>query len=51
MLKTLFSLWNKFHHHDAGESPVLGSPGAAKKKYGDALKVALQFFDFQKVIS
>ena len=28
--------------------PVPGPPGAVQKKYGDALKVAMQFFDIQK---
>lgn len=28
--------------------PVPGPPGAVQKKYGDALKIAMQFFDVQK---
>ncbi|XP_057502607.1 endoglucanase 10-like [Actinidia eriantha] len=28
--------------------PVPGPPGAVEKKYGDALKLAMQFFDIQK---
>ncbi|PWA80616.1 glycosyl hydrolase 9B5 [Artemisia annua] len=42
------TLRNKFHHHNDDDSPVPGPPGAVTKKYGDALKVALQFFDVQK---
>ncbi|KAI3750737.1 hypothetical protein L2E82_21510 [Cichorium intybus] len=41
------TLRNKFHKGD-GDAPVPGPPGAVTKKYGDALKVALQFFDIQK---
>lgn len=29
-------------------APVPGPPGAVVQKYGDALKVAMQFFDVQK---
>lgn len=45
-----FTLKNKFHHGggDDGNLPVPGPPGAVTKKYGDALKLALQFFDIQK---
>ncbi|XP_047322127.1 endoglucanase 24-like [Impatiens glandulifera] len=32
----------------SGLGPVPGPPGAVNKKYGDALKVAMQFFDVQK---
>ncbi|KAM7521201.1 hypothetical protein LguiB_020163 [Lonicera macranthoides] len=32
----------------SGPAPVPGPPGAITKKYADALKVALQFFDVQK---
>lgn len=28
--------------------PVPGPPGQVQKKYGDALKIAMQFFDVQK---
>ncbi|XP_050207216.1 endoglucanase 10 [Mercurialis annua] len=31
-----------------GPSPVPGPPGAIEKKYADALKVAMKFFDVQK---
>ncbi|XP_024971427.1 endoglucanase 2-like [Cynara cardunculus var. scolymus] len=41
------TLRNKFHH-GGGAAPVPGPPGAVTKKYGDALKIALQFFDIQK---
>ncbi|AAF87112.1 F10A5.13 [Arabidopsis thaliana] len=33
---------------DDGGGPVPGPPGAIDKKYADALKLALQFFDIQK---
>lgn len=33
---------------DDGTGPVPGPPGAIDKKYADALKLALQFFDIQK---
>lgn len=29
-------------------APVPGPPGAVVQKYGNALKVAMQFFDIQK---
>ncbi|KAK2971465.1 hypothetical protein RJ640_020871 [Escallonia rubra] len=32
----------------SGAAPVPGPPGAITKKYSDALKVAMQFFDVQK---
>nr|ALR96227.1 cellulase [Lactuca sativa] len=41
------TLRNKFHK-GGGDAPVPGPPGAVTKKYGDALEVALQFFDIQK---
>jgi|UniRef100_A0A2N9EDT0 hypothetical protein len=37
----------KTKHSDAA-APVPGPPGAAVKKYSDALKIAMQFFDVQK---
>ncbi|XP_071732021.1 endoglucanase 10-like [Rutidosis leptorrhynchoides] len=45
-----FTLKNKFHHGGGDDDilPVPGPPGAVTKKYGDALKIALQFFDIQK---
>ncbi|MFS7938954.1 putative cellulase [Helianthus anomalus] len=43
-----FTLRNKFHHDDDGDSPVPGHPGPVAQKFGDALKIALQFFDIQK---
>ncbi|KAK8551787.1 hypothetical protein V6N13_120221 [Hibiscus sabdariffa] len=36
------------HAKDSKPEPVPGPPGAIDKKYGDALKIALQFFDVQK---
>ena len=33
---------------DNEAGPVPGPPGAIDKKYADALKLALQFFDIQK---
>ncbi|XP_052201645.1 endoglucanase 10-like [Diospyros lotus] len=37
------------HSHSAPDlGPVPGPPGAVVKKYGDALKTAMQFFDIQK---
>jgi len=41
------TLKNKFHHNDDDE-PAPGPPGPVTQKYGDALKIALQFFDIQK---
>lgn len=40
------SKMNKSDDNEAG--PVPGPPGAIDKKYADALKLALQFFDIQK---
>ena len=37
-------------HSDSEAAPVPGPPGAITKKYADALKVAMQFFDVQKGI-
>lgn len=36
------------HANDNKPSPVPGPPGAIDKKYADALKIAMQFFDIQK---
>lgn len=36
------------HANDNKPSPVPGPPGAIDKKYADALKIAMQFFDVQK---
>lgn len=41
-----FTIKKKNEH--SGPEPVPGPPGAVNKKYADALKVALQFFDVQK---
>ncbi|CAK9178429.1 unnamed protein product [Ilex paraguariensis] len=38
----------KAGHSDSEAAPVPGPPGAITKKYADALKVAMQFFDVQK---
>ncbi|KAL6982698.1 cellulase [Sarracenia purpurea var. burkii] len=38
----------KTHHSEPKLGPVPGPPGAVEKKYGDALKLATQFFDIQK---
>ena len=38
---------NLFSDKDSA-APVPGAPGAINRKYSDALKVALQFFDVQK---
>lgn len=43
------SKMNKSDDDDqGGAGPVPGPPGAIDKKYADALKLALQFFDIQK---
>lgn len=34
--------------HSNKPAPVPGPPGAIEKKYSDALKIAMQFFDVQK---
>lgn len=31
-----------------GPAPIPGPPGATDKKYADALKIAMQFFDIQR---
>ncbi|XP_022772662.1 endoglucanase 10-like [Durio zibethinus] len=36
------------HSNDDKPAPVPGPPGAIDKKYADALKIAMQFFDVQK---
>ena len=36
------------HANDDKAAPVPGPPGAIDKKYADALKIAMQFFDVQK---
>ena len=38
----------KTQHSEPKLGPVPGPPGAVEKKYGDALKLAMQFFDIQK---
>ncbi|KAA3488930.1 endoglucanase 10-like [Gossypium australe] len=39
------------HANDNKPSPVPGPPGAIDKKYADALKIAMQFFDIQKLLA
>lgn len=36
------------HNSEPEAAPVPGPPGAITKKYADALKIAMQFFDVQK---
>ncbi|PIN08929.1 Cellulase [Handroanthus impetiginosus] len=43
-----YAVKQKMHKSDSGAAPVPGPPGAVTKKYADALKVAMQFFDIQK---
>lgn len=38
----------KKSNHSNEAAPVPGPPGAPVKKYGDALQIAMQFFDVQK---
>ncbi|CAL5384756.1 unnamed protein product [Camellia sinensis] len=44
----VITLTNKIGLSEPVLSPVPGSPGTVQKKYGDALKVAMQFFDVQR---
>ncbi|KAJ4966409.1 hypothetical protein NE237_018258 [Protea cynaroides] len=44
----LFVVEKKSHLSNGGPAPVPGPPGAVVQKYGDALKLAVQFFDVQK---
>lgn len=44
----IFLIVKKHYHHSPKAAPVPGPPGAVAKKYADALKVAMQFFDIQK---
>ncbi|GFY95702.1 glycosyl hydrolase 9B7 [Actinidia rufa] len=41
----------KTQHSEPKRGPVSGPPGVVEKKYGDALKLAMQFFDIQKLLS
>ncbi|XP_051149701.1 endoglucanase 10-like [Andrographis paniculata] len=43
-----YAVEHKKHKSDGGPAPVPGPPGAITKKYADALKIAMQFFDIQK---
>ncbi|XP_077221351.1 endoglucanase 24-like [Tasmannia lanceolata] len=46
LMAAVITVRSKSHHSAA--APVPGPPGAIEKKYGDALNLALQFFDVQK---
>lgn len=43
----VISIRKRSDHSDKA-APVPGPPGAIDKKYSDALKLAMQFFDIQK---
>ncbi|XP_022141104.1 endoglucanase 10-like [Momordica charantia] len=44
----VFAVKKKMSHSDDEAAPVPGPPGAIEKKYSDALKMAMKFFDVQK---
>lgn len=44
----VFAVKKKSSHSDDEPAPVPGPPGAIEKKYADALKLAMSFFDVQK---
>ncbi|KAJ8772510.1 hypothetical protein K2173_027687 [Erythroxylum novogranatense] len=44
----VYTVKKKGHHKSDDLGPVPGPPGAIEKKYSNALKVAMQFFDVQK---
>ncbi|KAK3231775.1 hypothetical protein Dsin_003656 [Dipteronia sinensis] len=44
----VYTIKKKTSHDSSGPAPVPGPPGAVEKKYSDALKTAMQFFDVQK---
>ncbi|KAK6256859.1 hypothetical protein QUC31_000318 [Theobroma cacao] len=45
----VYAIKQKMDHSDDDKAaPVPGPPGAIDKKYADALKIAMQFFDVQK---
>lgn len=44
----VFAVKKKSSHSDDNPAPVPGPPGAIEKKYSDALKIAMRFFDVQK---
>lgn len=44
----VFAVKKKSSHSDDDPAPVPGPPGAIEKKYSDALKMAMRFFDVQK---
>ncbi|XP_051151006.1 endoglucanase 10 isoform X2 [Andrographis paniculata] len=47
-LGIFYAVKQKQHKSGGGAAPVPGPPGAVDKKYADALKIAMQFFDIQK---
>lgn len=50
ILAVVYMVKSKMKKSDDGDGagPVPGPPGAIDKKYADALKLSLQFFDIQK---
>ncbi|GKV17867.1 hypothetical protein SLEP1_g28322 [Rubroshorea leprosula] len=44
----VYAIKRKVSHSNEGAAPVPGPPGAVDKKYSEALKAAMQFFDVQK---
>lgn len=48
VLAVVYMVKSKMKKNDDGNGPVPGPPGAIDKKYADALKLSLQFFDIQK---
>ncbi|GKU90083.1 hypothetical protein SLEP1_g4125 [Rubroshorea leprosula] len=44
----VYTIKRKISHSNGGAAPVPGPPGAIDKKYSEALKIAMQFFDVQK---
>ncbi|KAL5778184.1 hypothetical protein ACOSP7_011110 [Xanthoceras sorbifolium] len=44
----VYMIKQKTSHGSSGPAPVPGPPGAVEKKYDEALKTAMQFFDVQK---
>ncbi|XP_065847365.1 endoglucanase 10 [Euphorbia lathyris] len=48
VVAVVYTIKKKTDHNSDGLGPVPGPPGAIEKKYSDALKVAMKFFDVQK---
>lgn len=46
VLAIVFTVRHKASHSDGGGDDI--APGSVDKKYADALKIAMQFFDIQK---